>query len=247
MKANYLFWVILSILIMVSLPSQAFARDPGIPDTVRIGQCSYYLSGPPYEGTIVLPLLVSHDEYLVHLDIPLKWSGPMACDSAKFVGERLQYFDNWNIPIFPTIQTVYPWAYTLSGSDPIPPGEGILAYLYFSITDTGFVSLDSTDLPGKGEAYLHFMDETILVVNPQMVEWECHIVAGVPGDVTGDGQVELGDVVFLINYLYKQGSPPETEELGDVNGDGIIDLGDVVYLINYLYREGPAPLIGCTH
>lgn len=244
MKANYLFWGIVSILIlmMVSLPSQAFARDPGIPDTVRLGECPYYLTGPPYEGTLVIPLLVSHDEYLLGLYILLKWSGPMVCDSAKFVGEWLQYLTSCGIAIHPTIQTVFPWGFT--GGVPMPPGERILAYLYFSITDTGFVSLDSTVLPA-GEAYLHLVEEWVQVVNPQMVEWECHVVAGVPGDVTGDGQVELGDVVFLINYLYRQGSPPETGELGDVNGDGIIDLGDVVYLINYLFRDGPEPEKSC--
>jgi hypothetical protein len=62
------------------------------------------------------------------------------------------------------------------------------------------------------------------------------------GDVTYDGKVDLGDVVFLINYLYRGGQPPSLWETGDVTCDGVIDLGDVVYLINYLFRNGPPPL-----
>jgi len=62
------------------------------------------------------------------------------------------------------------------------------------------------------------------------------------GDVTCDGKVDLGDVVFLINYLYRGGPPPSPWETGDVTCDGVIDLGDVVYLINYLFRNGPPPL-----
>ena len=61
------------------------------------------------------------------------------------------------------------------------------------------------------------------------------------GDCTGDDVVDLGDVVYLINYLYKNGTAPDPMELGDVNCDGVVDLGDLVYLINYLFKGGPPP------
>ncbi|MCK4403794.1 MAG: hypothetical protein KAW02_01765 [candidate division Zixibacteria bacterium] len=53
--------------------------------------------------------------------------------------------------------------------------------------------------------------------------------------------IDLGDVVHLINYLYRDGPAPDPEELGDVNCDGMVELGDVVYLINYAFRGGPPP------
>ena len=52
---------------------------------------------------------------------------------------------------------------------------------------------------------------------------------------------EVSDITYLINYLFKGGTPPDPIEHGDVNCDGIIDIADVVYLINYLYRAGPPP------
>jgi len=61
------------------------------------------------------------------------------------------------------------------------------------------------------------------------------------GDANNDGVVDLGDVVFLINYLYRGGIPPRIWASGDVNCDVVIDLGDVVFLINYLFKNGPAP------
>jgi hypothetical protein len=61
------------------------------------------------------------------------------------------------------------------------------------------------------------------------------------GDVTGDGVINLGDVVYLITYLYKSGPAPDPLLAGDVNCDGMVALGDVVYLITYLYKGGPAP------
>ncbi len=63
----------------------------------------------------------------------------------------------------------------------------------------------------------------------------------VRGDVNHDSVIDVGDVVYLINYLYEGGPEPVPWEAGDVNCDGTIDLSDVVYLINYLYREGPPP------
>ena len=62
------------------------------------------------------------------------------------------------------------------------------------------------------------------------------------GDVNNDGVVELGDIVYLINYLFRAGPVPVPYEcVGDVNNDNVVALGDVVYLINYLFRAGPPP------
>ncbi|UCB51519.1 MAG: dockerin type I repeat-containing protein, partial [Candidatus Zixiibacteriota bacterium] len=61
------------------------------------------------------------------------------------------------------------------------------------------------------------------------------------GDANGDQLIDVGDVVFLVNYLYKGDIPPAPWEAGDANCDGEVDLGDVVYLINYLYKGGDAP------
>jgi len=61
------------------------------------------------------------------------------------------------------------------------------------------------------------------------------------GDVNGDGQINIGDVIYITNYLYKNGPIPDPLTKGDVNCDDKIDLGDLVYLINYLYKGGPLP------
>jgi hypothetical protein len=61
------------------------------------------------------------------------------------------------------------------------------------------------------------------------------------GDANGDFVINLGDVVSLINYLYKDGDPPIPLEAGDANCDVNVDLGDLVYLINYLYKDGDPP------
>ena len=68
--------------------------------------------------------------------------------------------------------------------------------------------------------------------------------APVCGDANGDRVIDIGDVVYLINYLFINGHPPECEPItacGDVDNDGQVNIADVVYLINYLYIGGPPP------
>ncbi len=62
------------------------------------------------------------------------------------------------------------------------------------------------------------------------------------GDANADAVVDIADVVYLINYLFMNGSPPAPLEAGDVNLDGEVDTGDVIYLINFLFLDGPSPL-----
>jgi len=61
------------------------------------------------------------------------------------------------------------------------------------------------------------------------------------GDVNADGTINIGDVVYLINYLYRASPSPVPTPVGDTNCDEVVDIGDVVFLINYLFRGGPRP------
>jgi hypothetical protein len=63
------------------------------------------------------------------------------------------------------------------------------------------------------------------------------------GDANGDGLIDVGDVVYLVSYLYKGGPAPDPLWVGDCNCDGTTNVGDVVYLVAYLYRGGDPP--GC--
>jgi len=69
--------------------------------------------------------------------------------------------------------------------------------------------------------------------------------SGTEGDANGDSLVDIGDVIFLLNYLFMNGPPPNPPSAGDANGDCFIGISDVIWLINYLYLEGPPPQIRC--
>jgi hypothetical protein len=60
------------------------------------------------------------------------------------------------------------------------------------------------------------------------------------GDLNGDGNIDVADVFYLINFLFASGPVPVQE--ADLNGDGVVDVADVFYLINNLFASGPAPV-----
>lgn len=64
-----------------------------------------------------------------------------------------------------------------------------------------------------------------------------------PGDANWTGNVNLGDVVFIVNYVFREGPAPVPPEAGDANCDGNVNVGDAVRLIQYVFRQGDPP--GC--
>jgi hypothetical protein len=66
------------------------------------------------------------------------------------------------------------------------------------------------------------------------------------GDANGDGEVGPGDIVYLVNYLFREGPAPAPPASGDPNNDCVVDASDIVYLLNYFYRSGDPPLQGCA-
>jgi len=61
------------------------------------------------------------------------------------------------------------------------------------------------------------------------------------GDANANGTVDLGDAIYILNYLFRSGTNPCPMEAGDVNCTGLVDLGDAIFLLNYLFKGGEAP------
>lgn len=67
---------------------------------------------------------------------------------------------------------------------------------------------------------------------------------GICGDANGDGQINVGDAIAMINYIFKGSFLPDDDKCADPNNDYQIDTGDPVFLINYIFRGGSPP--DCT-
>jgi hypothetical protein len=57
--------------------------------------------------------------------------------------------------------------------------------------------------------------------------------------------VDVGDVVFLLNYILKGGTAPNPICVGDMAlpHDDMVDMSDLIYLLQYLYTAGTPPAV----
>jgi hypothetical protein len=122
-----------------------------------------------------------------------------------------------------------------------------------------------TDYAAPDTDFSHLMTPRKLSLGPDSAQLESFILFGVDttqhlinsswwkpmlrfcgfyrGDVNEDGEINLADAVYMVNYLFIGGPAPlPFKDQGDVNNDEEVSLADVVYLVNYLFIGGPCAI-----
>jgi hypothetical protein len=107
----------------------------------------------------------------------------------------------------------------------VPPLQEVTtAYYYISAEDnSATVQLDP---PNAAEIVYSFV-----------------ITAGsyICGDANNDETVNVSDAVYIINYVFAGGEPPDPLEAADANCDGTCNVSDAVWIINYVFSGGNEP------
>lgn len=126
------------------------------------------------------------------------------------------------------------------------PASVVGEYLIEIIAESGAVPEDKYAIGAR----IKFAPECMLVVNaalPGAGERDSLYYSTADGwhylngDADGSWTVNILDVTFLVNYLYKGGAAPEPVGSGDANCNLALNILDATYLINYLYKGGLAP------
>jgi hypothetical protein len=68
------------------------------------------------------------------------------------------------------------------------------------------------------------------------------------GDSNGDGDMDLNDAVFTLNYLFLGGPMPDCADAADPDDSGILEISDPIYTLIHLFFQGsppPAPGDAC--
>lgn len=115
--------------------------------------------------------------------------------------------------------------------DPFPGYYGKWAFNNNTLPSSRDYYNDSTQVSVRVTSYSDSVMYADLYVMPNYIR----------GDVNRNGWIELGDIVYLISYLFRNGPAPQPLLVGDANSNGMVDIEDLVYLIDYLYRDGPPP------
>lgn len=226
--------------------------------TVLVAQASGQPEGSGGTTSWQVPVALAEDEdyyWRVRDDAggPDNWSAP----AAFWVNADNQSPQPFGLilpadhSIVADLQPTFVW----SASTDADPYDSVLYTLFYS-TDPTFTAADSLcDLTDTtctviapidlGEAATcYWMVRAADGFGGQTVCGHVFAFSGiVAGDANSDGQADVGDAVFLINYIFRNGPPPTPEAAGDANCGGQVDIGDAVYLISYVFKGGPPPCL----
>jgi len=61
------------------------------------------------------------------------------------------------------------------------------------------------------------------------------------GDANSDQSVNVSDAVYIINYVFMSGNPPDPLASANVNCDTGVNVSDAVYIINFVFTGGNPP------
>lgn len=229
-----------------------FSTDELLPNS-NILYISSYASCIPVSGDIEVPVYVDMTGSACGMQIPLTWSseGDFELVDVSFDGTALETWDYPALTIDNDNHTVV-FGGAAGLGDPILPGENqVIAYLEFAPTfgctptDTFTLTFDTTTVDPASLVFSDCDDPPATYI--PSVDFAAATVYGyVAGDANGDCQVNIGDAVMVIAYVFQGGSTPVPIDAGDANGDCSVNIGDGVYLINYIFKGGPAPACGCA-
>jgi len=213
---------------------------------------AWHVDGSPYTGDSAFPVFGIPEN-------PAKLTTPVIADMNNdflpdvvvcagadiyqtYVKERIIAWDN-NTDILPGYPLV-----TVPEYDTVNPGSDWHAPVIGDINNDGNVDMIMTTINNE----LMFINFDNIPYNSNAspaVMWRYNrrlnatgtIRAFICGDVNSDGYVNIFDITFIIDYLYRDGATPAFPESADINNDGTINIFDITGLINYLYYDGPFP------
>ncbi|MBP5410197.1 MAG: leucine-rich repeat protein [Prevotella sp.] len=100
--------------------------------------------------------------------------------------------------------------------------EPTYVYLYASTEDDSAARLDRASSAG---------DNSVLLYGYKVTIEEPHYI---PGDVNGDGLVNVTDIVATVNFIMEKPSDNFNKEAADLNGDGEVNVTDIVMMVKII-------------
>ncbi len=201
-----------------------------------------YVSDTVYAGEeTVIDINLKNSQTLQSVIIPFDYTNGMniTYDSFSVAGTRADGFTKLRLAGSSTdrqfavlIQNV---------SSPLPPGDGPVLKFYFStdpyamgnqelLLDTATIGGYDLTAQADGFQYVPAFFGGSIVIRDVM-----------RGDANHDETINIGDPVYLINYIFRSGPAPITIEAGDADRNFFIDVSDAVYLVNFIFKDGPPP------
>ena len=207
-------------------------------------------SGQSFAVDIALSNLISISEIF----LPIEYSGEISLmlDSIVYSGTRATIFETRLSDIvdpFNKQLSLHLFSAEDHPSNHLPPGSGTLVKLYFTPSMSDNSQTNMLVFDGFSNHTLRFNHGgTYYTPDLEIGAISGNCCRGIRGNANGDEEdiLDIEDLVFMVDYQFRNGEKPACDDEADVNGDKIQDVADLVYLVDYMFnRPGGKPPIDC--
>ena len=215
-----------------------FVIAPG--DTLR------FISDSVYAGEqAVMSVELNNSMNFNRIIIPFEFDATidMVLDSVGF-GSRTEYFEDKKFLTNDPSNNSYTIALQADnggGAPLLPPGNGEIAKLFFSIAALELGDKTSSVDSTQNYVYNLKLESEFAEFTPEFHNGTISSKYVLRGDANLSGQIGIGDLTYLVNFFFLLGPKPIAFQAGDVTADLVISMPDITYLVDYLFQNGPAP------
>ncbi len=210
----------------------------------RADTCFLDSVGTELGDQVVIPVYLANTVLINQIQFSFAFpnTNGVSLDSFSTSGLRTNYFDTVYYVGFDFNNKRYSIFMRSSHPDSshyLTPDTGAILNLYFDVSASGspgVVTIDTATVNSKVPKITSIWGDYWPVFTPgHIVIYPC-----ARGDVDCDGSINVADLTYLVDYLFRHGPVPDPHG-GDVNGNGTMNVADVTYLVYYLFRHGPPP------
>lgn len=211
-------------------------------DTI-IGQT---VEGPP-GMTVEMEVYANNYVPLSEIVIPFSYTGPLGLTFKGYTTTGLRT-ENMTVEYinFNNFYKQITIGMTAPDNAPLDLGSGAIIKLLFeinsssSLDDSTQVVLASYDTYQLGYRSI-LGDYTPEVTSGYIKAGSCCL--GIRGNIDNDAEniIDVADLVYFVDYQFRDGDEPFCLEEADLVIDGVLDVGDLVFMVDYQFREGDEP------
>jgi hypothetical protein len=230
----------------------AIASGAGVPNNTGISLPVTLTNQVPIRG---LTMLFQYSPASIRIDEIITEEGTLlSAESAEYI--KASFDNNRGVAFIAALKDfATPFAFQTGGNPDIPAGENqLVATLKCGIVisaDQGFAAIDfvdglkataPTDPDRRPEIH------NLITLDGTAVRPELGTGAGIDirrgfirGDSNKDSGVDIGDPIFLLNYIFMGARRPPCLDAADANNDTRLDISDSIWMLNFLFMGGPEP------
>ena len=168
--------------------------------------------------------LYSENASLRNISITIDGINQQGGQLAAFVGNEIRALDSNGGD--PSTEFFGYWNYELSVWSNVVSGE-IVTFKFYDDINNIVIDLNETYNFSTGD----IIGDLYLPFNLTGTVVECDPILG---DINGDFELNIQDIIFIVNLILEPGFPDDYYEIADMNQDGILNIVDIVSIINII-------------